>query len=151
MNMGHLFSEKGDSEQSIHYYNKSLEYFTLDCDKALTLLGLTKEYFKNNDFVSAYKGATTGLSLLEHHDDIDSLDTRLELSAYKYRLNEQYDEMEYFIKNELLPILSQRNNYVKIARYSEILSKYYSEKKMYKKALWFERKISLAYKEMADI
>lgn len=151
MNMGHLFSAKEDVQQSIHHYNQSLKFFTTNSDKALSLLGLTEEFYKRKEFVSAYECVTQGISLIEIHDDTSSTDTKLELFTYKYMLEKQYEDMEHFIKNKLLPILIERNNYVKIAHYSNILSKYYSDKKMYKKALLFERKVSLAYKEMGDI
>lgn len=129
LNMAHLFSVKGDIENCIRYYTLSLDNFTCNSDRALCLLGLTKEYFNIENYDLACECLTKGISLVDNPNKTSISTIYNEFLVYETLLNKDYERMEKIIKERLMPLLNQKNDYTKIMHYSNILSRYFAKKR----------------------
>jgi HTH-type transcriptional regulator, quorum sensing regulator NprR len=132
-NLGSIATHKGETEQAIKLYSRSLEAkenVTLSA-KIMTIYALVKEYERT-------KQPEKGLALIDtwlEQVSNDPLNRGFELHLLYYKELFTYGEINTeFMINELIPYFEQRKEWIHLADYYPILGKYFEKQQKYKQA-----------------
>ncbi|RZT21417.1 helix-turn-helix domain-containing protein [Fictibacillus sp. BK138] len=146
-NLGSIATHKGEADQAIELYLKSLaakEKVTLSA-KIMTIFALVKEYEKTNQ-------SAKGLEIIDawmEQVQADPLNRGFELHFLYFKHLFKYGEINAdFMVNELIPYFEQRNEWVHLADYYPILGKYYENQQKYKQASQY---YSLAFEALKNM
>ncbi|MGE7622979.1 helix-turn-helix domain-containing protein [Viridibacillus sp. NPDC096237] len=152
INLSHLYSVTGDSKKSIEICEQTLSSSIQinEEDRALLILSLVKENYKNEEFTKAIAWVNKGIHYL--NKDVENYEgLKLEFSVYENLLSDRQEHLEILIRQKVIPYFKDRKDYTKLSNYSSLLSSYYAKKKMYKQALDFELLSNNALRNLIEI
>lgn len=151
-NLGYLHSTLGESEEAIEYLEKAYEMETRYTDtQVITSISLIKEYYNSNRLKEAKKILEKDYDLLEHLPTQSKKSFKLEMDVYKHAIYKDYDKLEHILINEFLPYLEEKNDYVNIVTYSNMIGEHFEKQKKYKNAANYYKMASSSYQKLLKV
>jgi HTH-type transcriptional regulator, quorum sensing regulator NprR len=135
-NLGSIATQKGESENAIQLYLKSLEAkqkqpksFSLS-----TIYTLIKEYEKTSCPEKALALIKAGIEQIDNNHLFRGFELHFMYYKYLFTYGGNHEELIKFMINELIPYFEQRKEWIHLADYYPILGKYFENHQKYKQA-----------------
>ncbi|MFD1738424.1 helix-turn-helix domain-containing protein [Bacillus salitolerans] len=153
-NLGYLYTIEGKSELAIKHYEKSILFHEQHNYKKTfpSIHCIIMEYFNKSDYSNGLRWVEVGLNKIP--DSMDSMEYYYHFKTYQHLMsnaNEESSEMEFFLKEKVIPYFESHNNYKYIAEYSEMLAGYYEKHFKYKNASLFYKLSNKSLKKINNI
>ncbi|WLD93654.1 tetratricopeptide repeat protein [Alkalihalobacillus sp. AL-G] len=133
-NLGFVYSNKGDPEEAIKYYLKSLEIKNKvkDSNLQVTYFLIAKEYYNLENYEESNKWMQKiNIQLEKEPND----EYTIHYKILKLRLNQQSGkEYENLLKKQAIPFFEDKNIMEYVCEYSTLLADYYYKNSQYKNA-----------------
>ncbi|MEC5425278.1 tetratricopeptide repeat protein [Virgibacillus sp. C22-A2] len=132
-NLGYLYSQEGDIDQSIAYYLESLNYkHPTEANYGNTVYGLVEGYLSKNESENALKTINEGLSKI-HPKDVTN---KLKLTIKNLEIRED-DRLKEYLKDEAVPFFKSKEDNINLCETYEGLADIYSKNFQYKKSSYY--------------
>ncbi|MBU5467963.1 helix-turn-helix domain-containing protein [Virgibacillus sp. MSJ-26] len=147
VNLGYLYSSKGDSHSAVHYYGEVVEDSEVDLQTKLpTATSLTREYFKIGEYDRSKIMLDKGLKLFKRLNYDEAFKAHYyALTAYKYAMEKDEAKFESILINEFLPYLTKHKEYVYLVDFANMLGEHFEKQAKYKEALKYYKLANLTY------
>jgi transcriptional regulator with XRE-family HTH domain len=152
LNLGYLYSVRGDSEKAIEYLDRIIneKESSLD-DRLLALTSVIKEYFQNEQYSEAKKRIHESLKWITSETKEKYLMFYYEIHTFLYIIEDRSIDFEKMMLNEFIPYLEEQKDYAKLTVYAELLAKHYEKLHKYKVSTKYYKLVNFSYKQIMQI
>lgn len=153
INLGYLHSTKGDPDRAIQIFKDVLsEEETLsEEEKFSTIMFLTKEYYRREEYEEVRQLVRKGLDLFENADRKRYKSYYYELKTYDYALSQLHREFEDLVIGEFIPYLQKQKDLENLILYSNMAGDHFESLNRYKKAARFYKLSNKTYEQLIKI
>ncbi|CDO04260.1 transcriptional regulator [Oceanobacillus picturae] len=153
-NLGHLYSTRGDSNESIKHFQEVIQDDTAQTiDNLNSVASLVREYYNVQDYENAKKFVEQGRELIRQDSDREPYSKHYYyvINTYNYLLNDEFEKFEKFVIQDFIPYLNKQKDFATLSIYSELLANHYEKFGKYKKASKYYQVANFAYKQITNI
>ncbi|HEX6594094.1 MAG TPA: helix-turn-helix domain-containing protein [Bacillota bacterium] len=164
MNLGYLYSTKGDSRSSIQYYCEIIDDENVDVIIRLTsITSLIKLYYAIGDIEKTKEMIDIGFALFEDNQTIttntairytatETVKTNYYLlTTYKYAVHHEHHKFENLVIHEFIPFLKKHKEHTNLVDISKMLAEHFEKQNKYKQAVKYYKLVNLTYNQLMSI
>lgn len=132
-NLGYLYFQADEVDQSIYYYLESLSYKSpAEANYGNTIYGLVEAYLLKEDIDNALKTIDEGLARLNAEDTTNKVKLTI-----KYMEINQDNSLKEYLENIAVPYFIEKEDHINLSKSYEKLAKLHSDHYQYKKGCYY--------------